>query len=125
MASSPSFREAYKRRRCIIPATSFTEWTGPAGHKTRHSISRADGQPLFFAGLWERAIEELGRPDSYTMLMIDAREDFMGRFHNRQPVILDEARANIWLDLAADPAPVLAPPPAGTLVADPPKPAAA
>jgi putative SOS response-associated peptidase YedK len=126
MHASPAFRDAYKRRRCIIPATSFTEWTGPKGSKTAHAISRADGGLLFFAGLWERCPTDDGTAESYTMPMIDAvAGDDMAPFHDRQPVMLDALSAAIWLDLAADPKPILRSPPAGTLIADPRAPAAA
>lgn len=123
MATSPAFREAFRRRRCIIPATSFTEWTGPKGSKTAHAISRKDGGMLFFAGLWDRCDTDDGPADSYTMVMIDALgDDDVARFHNRQPVFLDRDRADTWLDLMADPAPILKGPEPGTLVADPPEP---
>jgi putative SOS response-associated peptidase YedK len=123
MATSPAFREAYRRRRCIIPVTSFTEWTGPKGTKTAHAISRKDGGMLFFAGLWDRCDTDDGPADSYTMVMIDALgDDDVARFHNRQPVFLDRDRADTWLDLTADPVPILKGPVAGTLVADPPEP---
>jgi len=126
MATSPAFREAFRRRRAIVPATSFIEWTGPKGSKTAHVISRADGGLLFFAGLWERCDEQGARVDSYTLVLIDAGgADDVAPFHNRQPVILDRAGAALWLNLAADPAPVLRAPPPGTLVADPPQPVAA
>jgi len=126
MATSPAFREAYKRRRCIIPATSFTEWTGPTGRKTAHAITRADGGLLFMAGLWDRCTVEGAPMESYTMVMIPAGAgDDVGRFHNRQPVQLDRTTARLWLDLEADIAPVLRPPPPGTLAADPPEPVAA
>jgi putative SOS response-associated peptidase YedK len=124
MATSPTFHEAYKRRRRLIPATSFTEWTGPAGKKTAHAISRADGGLLFFAGLWDRCENDGGYAESYAMPLIDAvAGDDVAPFHNRQPVILDAPGAAIRLDLTADPAPVLRSTPAGTLVADPPEPA--
>lgn len=124
MASAPAFREAFQRRRCLIPATSFIEWTGPVGRKTAHLISRADGGLLFLAGLWERCHIEDAPIESYTMVMIDA-SDWMARFHDRQPIVLDAARARIWLDLAADVRPLLSPAPASALVADPPEPAPA
>ncbi len=123
MATSPGFRDAYKRRRCIIPVTSFTEWTGPKGSKTAHAISRADGGLLFLAGLWERCPTEEGLAESYTMPMIDAANgDDIAPFHNRQPVTLDAGSAALWLNLSADPRPMLRAPPPGTLVADPPRP---
>lgn len=124
MATSPAFRDAYKRRRCLVPATSFTEWTGPKGGKTAHAISRADGGLLFLAGLWDACASDEGRAESYTLPMIDALAgDDVAPFHNRQPVPLDAASAAIWLDLSADPKPILRAPPPGTLIADPPRPA--
>jgi putative SOS response-associated peptidase YedK len=126
MATSPAFREAYRRRRCVIPATSFTEWTGPKGAKTAHAISRADGGMLFLAGLWDRCVTDDGPAESYTMPMIDAvAGDDVAPYHNRQPVILNAHRAALWLDLNVNPAPVLSAMPPGTLIADPPDPAAA
>jgi len=125
MATSPAFRDAFKRRRCIVPATSFTEWTGPAGSKTRHAIRRADGGLLFFAGLWDRCPQDDGPVDSYTLVMIPAAgDDDMAPFHNRQPVLLGAEGAAAWLDPGQDCAGLLTAPPKGTLVMDPPEPAA-
>ncbi|MBS0412554.1 MAG: SOS response-associated peptidase family protein [Proteobacteria bacterium] len=132
MATSPAFRDAFRRRRCLIPATHIIEWTGPKGSKTKHAISRADGQMLFLAGLWDRC--RLAAPEggdaggaaagewaeNYTMVMMDtAPGDDMHPFHNRQPVLLDRAGAAAWLDLEGDVGAVLRAPPPGTLVADP------
>ena len=128
MATSPAFRDAFKRRRCLIPATSFTEWTGPTGKKTAHAISRADGGLLFLAGLWERCLIEGEETQSYTMVMQAADKDaghFMSRFHTRQPIVLGAETAVLWLDVGADAAAVLNAPPEGALVADPPEPVAA
>jgi putative SOS response-associated peptidase YedK len=126
MATSPAFRDAFKRRRCLVPATSFTEWTGPKGRKTAHAISRADGRLLYFAGLWERCPTDDGVAESYTLPMIAAvAGDDVAPYHNRQPVVLDAKSASIWLDLGAEAAAVLRAPPAGTLIADPASPAEA
>jgi putative SOS response-associated peptidase YedK len=126
MATLPAFREAFRFRRCLIPATSFIEWTGPKGRKTAHQISLADGGLMFLAGLWDRVRVGEARLESYTMVMVDAvGEDDVAPFHNRQPIALDAGGAALWLDLAADPSPVVRSPPPGTLVADPPEPAAA
>ncbi len=55
IATKPMLRDAFKRRRCIIPASGFYEWTGGKGDKTPHLFSAADGSPILaFAGLWER-----------------------------------------------------------------------
>jgi putative SOS response-associated peptidase YedK len=81
---------------------------------------------LFLAGFWDRCVTDLGPAESYTMPMINTHAgDDVAPFHNRQPIVLDARRAALWLDLDADPTPVLASMPAGTLIADPPEPAAA
>lgn len=112
------FHGALKARRCIIPATSYVEWTGPKGSKTEHDISHADGL-LFMAGLWDRCAEG----DSYTMVMMDA-EGFARRFHDRMPVVLDRDTARVWLDVEANWREVIRAPGDGALIAHPPEPAA-
>lgn len=126
MHAKPSFRDALKEKRCIIPATCFVEHTGPKGAMTRHRIGMADGSPLFLAGLWSRHSWEGETTESYTMVMQEARDgDDMRPFHNRQPVFLDRAGAATWLDLAAPYEPLLVSPPKGVLAFDPPEPVAA
>lgn len=126
MATKWPFKEATARRRCVIPMTDFTEWTGPAGSKTRHSITAAGGGLLFAAGLWEDSNPEEGPLVSYTMVMTSTQPgDDMHPFHDRQPVLLDRKRATIWLDLESDFKPILTALPHGSLVFDPPEPAPA
>jgi putative SOS response-associated peptidase YedK len=126
MATSPAFRDAFRRRRAIIPATSFTEWTGPTGRKTAHAISRSDGGLLFLAGIWENYAGADGPMITYTMVMIAAEPgDDVAPFHDRQPIVLDADKARLWLDVAADTTPILGAATPGTLIADPPQPAAA
>jgi putative SOS response-associated peptidase YedK len=123
MHAKPSFRDAVKTKRCILPATGFCEHTGPKGAMTRHTITRAAGGPLFLAGLWASHDHAGERTESYTMLMQAAREgDDMHPFHDRQPVVLDRASARVWLDLKADYREVLTAPARGTLAFDPPAP---
>jgi putative SOS response-associated peptidase YedK len=121
MATSASFRDAVKARRCIIPADFICEWTGQTP-KTKHAISMADGSPLFLAGLWASHTWEGERTESYTMVMQGTLPgDDMHAFHTRQPVFLDRAGAATWLDPRADFSVLLQGPAPGTLVADPPE----
>jgi len=123
MASKATFRDCLKARRCIIPATAICEWSGPQGRKTKHLIKRADGAPLFLAGLWAHHTWEGDRTESYTMVMQETADgDDMHAFHSRQPVVLDRAGADTWLDCTADYTTILKGPPPGTMVADPPQP---
>lgn len=126
MAAKWPFREAVAKRRCVIPMTAFTEWTGPVGRKTRHSITAAGGGLLFAAGLWEDANPDEGPLTSYTMVMCATAEgDDMRPFHDRQPVLLDAERAATWLDLGADYGGILKAMPPGWLAVDPREPAPA
>jgi putative SOS response-associated peptidase YedK len=126
MATKASFRDAQKEKRCIIPASYFVEHTGPKGSMTKHKITRADGAPLFLAGLWSRHTWDGEMTESYTMLMQGvADDDDMRPFHDRQPVFLDRDSAGIWLDPALDYAPLLRSPSKGQLAFDPPEPALA
>ena len=92
VASKPSFRAAFKRRRCLIPADGFYEWTGPRGKRQPHHIRRVDGELLAFAGLWE-SHDEFG-----PSCTIEANE-FMARLHDRMPVILEP---EVWDACLAD-----------------------
>lgn len=122
MATKRTFASPLKSRRCLIPATAFFEWTGPKGKKTRHRITRRDGEMMFFAGLWEhsRGVDE-GPTDTFTMVMRNTvASDDVGPFHDRQPIPLGREAARTWLDLTADYQPALQGPPPGTYVMDPP-----
>jgi putative SOS response-associated peptidase YedK len=98
VAEKPMFRSAFKSRRCVIPASGFYEWTGKAGAKTPHYFSAPDGLPLVFAGLWERwrDPETQEAVESATIIVGPANE-WMQRFHDRMPVILDWQDADDWM----------------------------
>lgn len=125
MWTLPAFKDSLATRRCIIPATNFSEWTGPEGKKTKHKITAANGSLLFMAGLWATHTWDGETTESYTMVMRESVEgDDMHRFHNRQPVFLGRETVTTWLDLDVDYRTMLASPPRGSLAFDPPQPAA-
>lgn len=101
VAEKPSFRAAFKRRRCIVPASAFFEWQAVPGEKKKRKLRFAspDGKPLALAGLWERWQQPgTGETiDSYTIITTKANE-LMAPIHDRMPVILGASDWNAWLD---------------------------
>jgi putative SOS response-associated peptidase YedK len=101
VAEKPSFREAFKRRRCLVVADGFYEWqkrTG--GQKQPYFISVASEAPFAFAGLWETWNDpEGGRVESCTIIVTEANEA-LRPIHDRMPVILRPDGFDPWLDAA-------------------------
>lgn len=111
VAEKPMFRGAYKARRCIIPASGFFEWTGPKEDRQPHYFSAADGSPILaFAGLWEWWKSPEGEEILSCTILVTEATDFMGIYHDRMPIILQEPDISLWLDgsLGAGPATVAA-----------------
>ena len=101
LASKNAFRQAFARRRCIIPADGFYEWTKVPGHKKKQPwyIHRPDGEPYAFAGLWERWRPEPGQPWVLSCSIITgAANDKMAEIHDRMPIVLPPERWQQWLD---------------------------
>jgi putative SOS response-associated peptidase YedK len=98
VASKPAFREAFKSRRCLVPASGFYEWQKlDEKRKQPHYIQLASEEPMFFAGLWERWTPSGDEPvESYTILTTEPNE-LMASIHNRMPVILEPERFGEWL----------------------------
>lgn len=96
--SKPSFRDAFKRRRCLIVADGFYEWDKKGdGKKQPYYLSLRDGRPFAFAGLWERWQSPDGKPlDTCTILTTTANHA-LAPIHDRMPVILHPADHDLWL----------------------------
>lgn len=102
VAGKPAFRDAYRRRRCVIPADGFYEWRKLEGRKQPYYFHRRDGRPLAFAGLWESWTGPDGADlETCTILTTEANR-VMQPVHHRMPVILPAKDRALWLDLAAD-----------------------
>ncbi len=101
----PAYRDAFRRRRCLIPAEGFYEWQALPEGKQPHLIRRADCAPFAMAGLWERwrdpATPDGPALESCTIIVTDANA-LIAPLHERMPVILPEATHADWLDPGLD-----------------------
>ena len=98
VTDKPMFRDAFKRHRCIIPASGYYEWIAKPDGKQPYFNSAASGSVLNFAGLWDRWKNPEGEPvTSCTIIVTDANA--MTRpIRDRMPVILDNANFGPWLN---------------------------
>jgi putative SOS response-associated peptidase YedK len=102
VAEKPSFRAAFRKRRCLIPASGFFEWQKQSGgRKQPYFIRPRDGGLFAFAGLWECWHDPRGEPvESCTILTTEANA-LMRTLHDRMPVLVDPSSDEVWLDPAA------------------------
>ena len=98
ITASPAFREAFRRRRCIVPVDSFYEWKREGTVRQPYRVTRADGLPLALAGLWagwrDPEIDEVRR--TFTIVTTTPNEAMAG-LHDRMPVVLDASAWDRWL----------------------------
>jgi putative SOS response-associated peptidase YedK len=101
--TKPSFRFAFKARRCLVPASGYYEWERRASTKIPHYITTPDGVPMGFAGLWEswtdKETAEVVR--SYAIVTTTASM-IAAEIHDRMPVILAPQTYDTWLTGSAD-----------------------
>lgn len=97
----PMFRQAYRRRRCLVPADGFYEWRAAAKGKGKVPIyfQRADHDPFAFAGLWESWHDQDGQELLTFTILTTAANDLVRPVHDRMPVILAQEDEAVWLDL--------------------------
>lgn len=116
-AEKPTFQAALKRRRALIPADGFYEWSKREdGSKQPWYITRSDDAPMVMAGLWERWGEGDERLDSFAILTAEAGPD-IAHLHHRSPVFVERADFNRWLDPDTDPTDFFTVEPQGALKA--------
>jgi len=94
----PSFRNAFRKRRCMVPATGYYEWVRQEGLKQPVHIHMADHQVFSFAGLWEQG----PNGSSYTIITTEA-SDGLSSVHHRMPLVLEPMLFSRWLDHDLDP----------------------
>lgn len=98
-AEKPSFRAAFKRRRCLIPAQCFYEWKKleNKGEKQPYAIGMHDRAPFAMAGLWESWESPDGQVVLSTTILTTAPNELLAPIHNRMPVILPPETYDAWL----------------------------
>jgi putative SOS response-associated peptidase YedK len=101
VAEKPSFREAYRRRRCLLPASGFYEWHAEGGRKQPWYIHPRGAELFGFAALWERWQGPEGPLETCAIITTEANE-VMRPIHDRMPVILEPANFARWIDCRPD-----------------------
>jgi putative SOS response-associated peptidase YedK len=121
LEARPAFRDAFKKRRCVIPADGFFEWTGPRTARRPLWFHRSDGGVLLLAGLYEAWQAQPDQWETTFTIITTAANAVMAPYHDRMPVILGDSAADDWMNpRVEDPAslkPMLAAAPDDLLVA--------
>jgi putative SOS response-associated peptidase YedK len=97
LGEKPSFKAAYRKRRCLIPATGFYEWQKREDRKQAYHVCREDRGVFAFAGLWEHWAQGAERLYSCAIITAPANA-LMEPVHDRMPVILGAEHYRVWLD---------------------------
>jgi putative SOS response-associated peptidase YedK len=110
MAEKASFRDAVARRRCLVIADGFFEWEkGPDGSRRPWWVTREDGEPFAFAGLWStwRSAPDV-EPLRTCAIVTTRASGALAHIHDRMPVMLPPGAEETWLDHGATPDTVVA-----------------
>jgi putative SOS response-associated peptidase YedK len=109
LTSSPAFRAAFQRRRCLVPVDSFYEWKREGSVRQPYRVVREDGRPLALAGLWAGWRDPSSDPESPVIvrtftIVTSGPNDAVADLHDRMPVIVPDSAWERWLDPSpADP----------------------
>ncbi len=99
----PAYRDAFRRWRCLILADGFYEWQAlPDGRKQAYWITRHDGLPFAFAGLWSRWRSPQGAQIRSCTIITTAANEAIAPLHDRMPVILQPPEEAVWLSEESD-----------------------
>lgn len=116
VAEKPSFRSAFQRRRCLIPADGFYEWKAEGPSKQPYYISLKSKQPMAFGGLWESWKAADGSLLRTACIVTTSANQAMAPIHDRMPVLLQPEDWNLWLEGSAEQASTLLHPCADELI---------
>lgn len=103
LTSSPAFRDAFRRKRCLVPVDTFFEWQRANGRRQPFAIARDDNRPMALAGLWsgwrDPAEDRVVR--TFTIVTTRPNEQLVG-LHDRMPLIVPDEALSMWLDPGLD-----------------------
>lgn len=102
VAEKPSFRTAFRRRRCLVPASGFYEWIRQGKSKKPFHIHRQDDAPFAFAGIWESWHHDNQLIESFSIITTEANK-LMSPIHDRMPVVLEPDLFGEWLNPESEP----------------------
>lgn len=101
VATKPSFRDAFARRRCLVATDGFIEWKAEQGGKQPYHIVMEDRRPFAFAGIWERWQPPTGDAVETFSILTTTPNETVARLHDRMPVVVAERDFDLWLDRRA------------------------
>ena len=102
VAEKPAFRNAFRRRRCLVLADGFYEWQRSGRAKTPMRVVMRSGEPFAFAGLWETWKDPAGNVIPSCTIITTTPNELLEPIHNRMPVILTRDAEDLWLDPNVD-----------------------
>jgi putative SOS response-associated peptidase YedK len=116
VAKSGMFREAFAKRRCLVPAPIYYEWRDDPDGKTPFAVARVDGEPVAFGGIWETWHSPDGEQlHTFATITTEANRQ-LAEIQDRMPVIIERHDWPLWLGEAdGDPASLLRPAPENAL----------
>ena len=102
VAEKPAFRNALKRRRCLVLADGYYEWQKTPVGKRPYRIIMKSGEPFAMAGLWETWKDPQGNVVPSCTIITTSANDYLAPIHNRMPVILTRESERLWLDAGVE-----------------------
>jgi putative SOS response-associated peptidase YedK len=97
VARAPMFKEAFARRRCLVPAAAYYEWRHDPSGKTPFAIARRDGEPIAFGGMWEEWHSPEGETLRTFATMTTDADPPLSLIQERMPVIIERDGWKVWL----------------------------
>lgn len=107
VAGKPAFREAFRTRRCLVPADGYYEWQAEGKRRQPYRVTREDGAPMAFAGLWEqwKARRDSGGANPVSVgdlvetftIVTTAASESIANLHDRMPVVIEPDDFEVWL----------------------------